>query len=85
MQLLADNDTHQRAGARCYEYKTDPTAGSVACDCSSRSGSTLIMLPSTIPQDSRRECVRIVVNVLAKVVNKAITTIIMKTGDLIRR
>ena len=26
------NDTHQRAGARCVDFKTDPTAGSVACD-----------------------------------------------------
>ncbi len=28
-----NNDTHQRAGARCVDFKTAPTAGSVACDC----------------------------------------------------
>ena len=27
------NATHQRAGARCVDFKTCPTAGSVACDC----------------------------------------------------
>ena len=31
---LSDNATHQRASARCVEFKTDPTAGSVSCDCS---------------------------------------------------
>ncbi len=31
----ANNDTHQRAGAIRVVFKTDPTAGSVACDCSS--------------------------------------------------
>ena len=28
----SDNETHQRAGASCVDFKTDPTAGSVACD-----------------------------------------------------
>jgi len=28
------NVTHQRADAKRVDFKTDPTAGSVACDCS---------------------------------------------------
>ncbi len=28
-----ENVTHQRAGAIRVDFKTDPTAGSVACDC----------------------------------------------------
>jgi hypothetical protein len=30
--LRGTNATHQRAGARRVDFKTDPTAGSVACD-----------------------------------------------------
>ena len=32
IRILWQNDTHQRAGAKCVDFKTDPTAGSVACD-----------------------------------------------------
>ena len=32
--LASPNDTHQRAGAIRVDVKADPTAGSVACDCS---------------------------------------------------
>jgi len=31
--LSSDNASHQRAGARRVDFKADPTAGSVACDC----------------------------------------------------
>ena len=34
----ADNEQHQRAGARRADFKTDPTTGSVACDWYARHG-----------------------------------------------
>jgi hypothetical protein len=33
VHILQPNASHQRAGARYVDFKTDPTAGSVACVC----------------------------------------------------
>ena len=33
LQILRHNDSHQRAGVIDADFKTGPTAGSVACDC----------------------------------------------------